>query len=333
MMSEKLVYCENCKKKVAFTVIEKQMEGSVRRKPSPYIGKEAHCEICDSVLEVKSLKDFNAKAFDTTYREKNGIISLEMLLTLTKKYGIGKRPLSRLLGWGDSTYSWYCDGRIPPKRYSDILVRLYEDTEYYAEILVTNKDRMVNDSSYLRSKKVIETLLGIEEKKKRKMDFVAEYFLYQCGDITPLALQKALYYTQGFYYAFYRKHLFEEDCEAWEHGPVYRDNFIRYSDYRFDKIKENNEITCYVLSSKEKAIVESVIKNLCCYSGKILVQFTCLESPWVKTKGELGKDSATDRIISKEEIGKYFHAVKEKYNMVTPADIRAYARILFQQIQ
>jgi len=34
-----------------------------------------------------------------------------------------------------------------------------------------------------------------------------------------MALQKALYYVQGFSYAFYRTFLFTEDCEAWVQRP------------------------------------------------------------------------------------------------------------------
>ena len=43
------------------------------------------------------------------------------------------------------------------------------------------------------------------------------------SELSIRALQKALYYIQGFFYAFYRAFLFSEDCEAWVHGPVYRD--------------------------------------------------------------------------------------------------------------
>ena len=60
----------------------------------------------------------------------------------------------------------------------------------------------------MKSKKAVNMLLGHDNKDK--IDFVIEYLLNQCEDITPLALQKALYYVQGFYYAFYNKFLFLE---------------------------------------------------------------------------------------------------------------------------
>ena len=53
---------------------------------------------------------------------------------------------------------------------------------------------------------------------------IADFFINFCkeyGDcLTNLKLQKLLYLAQGWYLAFYNKKLFEEDVEAWVHGPV-----------------------------------------------------------------------------------------------------------------
>lgn len=80
-------------------------------------------------------------------------------------------------------------------------------------------------------------------------------------------------------------------------------------------------------------IIDSVIKNLCCYSGKILEKFTHAELPWLKTRGDLPVLTASDRIIQKELIGDYFVAVKNKYNMLDPSDIEDYAKKMFEKIK
>lgn len=138
---------------------------------------------------------------------------------------------------------------------------------------------------------------GRTESTKTKIDLVIEYLLSKCEDITPLALQKALYSVQGFYYVFYKEFLFSEECEAWVHGPVYRDINFRYRDYRFDPIEGNDEFDDTVFSSSEKAILDSVIKNVCCYSGKVLKKFTHSETPWLATRGELPETVTSDRTI------------------------------------
>lgn len=84
---------------------------------------------------------------------------------------------------------------------------------------------------------------------------------------------------------------------------------------------------------KEKAIFDSVIKYICCYSGKVLEHFTHNETPWLAARSNLPITAPSERIITKESIHEYFSAVKEKYNMVTPNDIRTYAQDMFRSLQ
>lgn len=331
-MSEKKVFCEECRNDVTFTINEKEMEGTIKGEKYSYIGKEAHCVDCGSEIYVAEVNDFNLKALYDAYREKNNIVSLEVILAIPEKYAIGKRPLSLLLGWGEQTFSRYCDGDMPTKQYSETLQKLYDNPAYYAEILENNKVNLKTTASYEKSKSAVNELLGRTKSTKTKIDLAIEYLLSQCEDITPLALQKALYYIQGFYYAFYKTFLFSEECEAWVHGPVYRDIYFRYCDYRFDTIEGNEEFDDSVFSSPEKAILDSVIKNICCYSGKVLEGFTHSETPWLLTRGELSPATASDRTIEKELIGTYFSAVKEKYNMINTNDIKGYAQKMFEQM-
>lgn len=331
-MSERKVFCEECRNDVTFTINEKKMEGTIKGEKYTYIGKEAHCVDCGSEIYVAEVNDFNLKALYDAYREKNNIVSLEVILAIPEKYAIGKRPLSLLLGWGEQTFSRYCDGDMPTKQYSEILQKLYDDPAYYAEILENNKENLKTTASYEKSKRAVNELLGRTQNTKTKIDLAIEYLLSQCEDITPLALQKALYYIQGFYYAFYNTFLFSEECEAWVHGPVYRDIYFRYRDYRFDPIEGNDEFDDSVFTSSEKAILDSVIKNICCYSGKVLEGFTHSETPWLSTRGELSPTAVSDRTIEKELIGTYFSAVKEKYNMINTNDIKGYAQKMFEQM-
>lgn len=97
-------------------------------------------------------------------------------------------------------------------------------------------------------------------------------------------------------------------------------------------IEGNDEFDTSVFASSEKAILDNVVKNICCYSGKILEKFTHSESPWLSTRGELLETVASDRIIMKKQIGEYFSTVKEKYNMITPNDIKDYTQTMFAQI-
>ena len=111
------------------------MEGTIKGEKYNYIGKEAYCVDCGSEVYFDEVNDFNLKALYDVYREKNDIASLETILAIPEKYAIGKRPLSLLLGWGEQTFSRYCDGDIPTKQYSDTLKKIYAEPNYYAELL------------------------------------------------------------------------------------------------------------------------------------------------------------------------------------------------------
>ena len=330
-MTEK-TFCEECRNDVEYTTASVPMTGTIKGKEYHYTGTEARCADCGSLVFVPEISDDNLRSLYNVFREENGIVSLDVICAIPEKYDIGKRPLSLLLGWGELTFSRYCDGDIPTRQYSDILQRIYNEPQFYSELLEANKANLKSQRTYEKTRRAVDALLSVDAPSNSKINTVIQYLLYQCEDITPLALQKALYYIQGFHFAFYRTFLFPEDCQAWTHGPVYRDIYFRYRDYRFDPIEKTATFDASVFSASEKAICDSVINNLCCYSGKILERFTHNEAPWLTTRGDLPDSAPSDRIIEKSVIGAYFDAVKAKYNMVNPRDIKDYAQDMFQQL-
>lgn len=330
-MTEK-TFCEECRNDVEYTTASVPMTGTIKGKEYHYTGTEARCADCGNLVFVPEISDDNLRSLYNVFREENGIVSLDVICAIPEKYDIGKRPLSLLLGWGELTFSRYCDGDIPTRQYSDILQRIYNEPQFYSELLEANKANLKSQRTYEKTRRAVDALLSVNAPPNSKINTVIQYLLYQCEDITPLALQKALYYIQGFHFAFYRTFLFPEDCQAWTHGPVYRDIYFRYRDYRFDPIEKTTTFDTSVFSASEKAICDSVINNLCCYSGKILERFTHNEAPWLTTRGDLPDSAPSDRIIEKSVIGAYFDAVKAKYNMVNPRDIKDYAQDMFQQL-
>lgn len=61
---------------------------------------------------------------------------------------------------------------------------------------------------------------------------VAKYIilrLLQNGNsVSPLKLQKIMYYLQAWFLVYFNDPLFEEEPEAWVNGPVYRVIFDEY---------------------------------------------------------------------------------------------------------
>ena len=331
-MMIKKTFCEKCRNERDYITQSTHMVGTLKGREYSYTGTEAHCKVCNAPVYVAEIADANLKALYDTFRKENGIISLDKVRAIPKKYNIGKRPLSLLLGWGETTFSRYYDGDIPTKQYSDILQNIYGDPEYYLKVLEINRENLRSQHTYEKTYKTAKDLLTHQTIGKGKINLIVQYLLNQCEDITPLALQKALYYIQGFNYAFYKNFLFLEDCQAWVHGPVYPTIYARYRTYHFDPIKNVDPFDASVFSASEKAICDSVIANICCYSGKTLEYFTHSENPWIMTRGNLPVTSRSDRIIKKQLIGQYFDKVRMKFHMVDPRDIKDYTQNMFQQL-
>lgn len=178
-MNERKVFCEECRNDVGFSVTNKQMEGTIKGETYTYLGKVAHCIDCDSEIYVEDINDFNLKALYDKYREKHGIVSLDTILMIPDKYAIGKRPLSLLLGWGEQTFSRYCDGDVPTKQYSEILQKIYDEPKYYEQILEENKGNLKTEATYKKSKKAVEVLLHGAAYEKTKIDLAIEIRLPQ----------------------------------------------------------------------------------------------------------------------------------------------------------
>lgn len=331
-MDRKVTFCERCRENVGYIIRAERMLGKLKGEMYEYMEEKAICNSCGDEVYVAKLSDRNLKALYDVYREKNNIISLEKIKEIPLKYDIGKRPLSLILGWGEMTFSRYYDGDMPSKQYSDVLQRVYSEPEFYKRRLEENKNNLRSQQAYEKSLRKVEGILGEQISMTPRLDLIIQYLLYKCEDITPLALQKVLYYVQGFHYAFEGEFIFDKDCEAWLHGPVYREIYNRYSAYRFDPIEKVEDFDISLLTTVEKTILDSIVKNFCCYSGKTLEAFTHQEEPWLKTREGLSAEAHSDRIIDRGLIGNYFIAIKEKYNMLTPSDIENYAQDLFKQI-
>lgn len=325
-------FCENCRDSVDFSIKEEEMTKVIRGKEITYKAKVAFCNECGEEIFVGEIRDENLKMLDIAFREHEQLIQISELESILEKYHIGKRPLSMLLNWGEGTLTRYLDGDVPTKQYSEKLRRILKDPGYMLKILEENKEK-ITDRAYKSCKGAIERIETERLKIDGKIDSVAKYLIINCVEITPLALQKLLYFAQGFYKAFNNEYLFSDECEAWVHGPVYRNVYDRYKNRGYNPIDDNiSEYDDFELSKTEKEILDSIIVNFGCFSGKILEKMTHTETPWRITRSGLGDHEGSNRVIKKELISEYFSQIKSKYNMLNFSDIKDYSSDLFAKL-
>lgn len=133
---------------------------------------------------------------------------------------------------------------------------------------------------------------------------VAKYFVSLSKEstpyaITPLKLQKLVYYAQGFHLRSTGKPLFNENLLAWDHGPVVRK---LYDDYKhlgyFTIAHEPFEDIEDKLKKREVKTINDVWKTFGHLDGKFLEELTHQEDPWLYT--------AKNAVIEIEDIKDYF---------------------------
>jgi hypothetical protein len=168
-VKEKKTFCYECRKDVAFEIKKATVVSTYRGGETEYVEKIGVCSECGGSVYFKELIDENLKSLYDAYRKKYNYISLEQTKEIPKKYAIGKRPLSLLLEWGELTYTRYCEGYMPSKLYADVMQRLYDEPEYYQEILESRK-KLITEAAYRKSKKAVAAIIEARDSDADKAE-------------------------------------------------------------------------------------------------------------------------------------------------------------------
>lgn len=140
---------------------------------------------------------------------------------------------------------------------------------------------------------------------------VADYFLSKLNidvgsSITPLKLQKLVYYAQAWSLVWDDKPLFNEHMEAWAHGPVNPELYNKYRDYGWRNIGPVNEVDLDIFTKDELETMDAVWDGYGDYDGKYLERLTHQESPWTEARGDCSPGEYCDNVISIESMKAYY---------------------------
>lgn len=145
-------------------------------------------------------------------------------------------------------------------------------------------------------------------------DWILSRINGDAGDtISPLKLQKLLYYCQAWHYTIFDERLFDEDIEAWAHGPVIPSQYRRfasiprYANIDIDKL----DMAAIVLPLKTKELLEEVMDIYGEHSAYFLEQLTHNERPWKETRGDLPPEASSDKIIPLNLMKEYYQSVNK----------------------
>jgi len=112
--------------------------------------------------------------------------------------------------------------------------------------------------------------------------YVSSFYIKK--GVTPLKLQKLLYYSQVWYFKRFKNKLFEDKIEGWMHGPVVRSI---WENFRY--IKRSDIIPSYKAVEVEydfytQNLLEEVWNAYGHLLGSELIDLTHKEKPWLLSR-------------------------------------------------
>ncbi len=252
--------------------------------------------------------------------ENDEIITSDEIIQILEKYRIGKKPLAKLLGWGETTIIRYIEGDIPTKEYSIKLRTLLDNPEFYYDLLVKRQDCLTN-VAFKKSKKAALSKIMIS-----KICAAAYHIINKIdAEICPSYIQYLLYYIQAFSLALYDIPMFQEDYEINNRQMPYLKLYNTMKRCGIHTLEVGEEFT----TDEEKKLIDAVFNAFSWYGPRALREMINHEKSGMK----ISRDKQNNKIYSKESIKRYFKEICEKYEIREHGDISRYPDQLFYEIR
>ncbi|MFM7449668.1 MAG: Panacea domain-containing protein [Leptolyngbyaceae cyanobacterium] len=118
-----------------------------------------------------------------------------------------------------------------------------------------------------------------------------------------------MYYAQAWHLALFEQPLFNEDFEAWIHGPVVPELYHYYKKFGWRPIDEAADPQ---LPDEIRDFLSEVVEEYFACDAYELEQMTHLEDPWNRARGGLPPDVPSNQVILKEWMQEYYAARVEE---------------------
>lgn len=147
---------------------------------------------------------------------------------------------------------------------------------------------------------------------KYKATEIAKFFLAK-ESMSPKKLQKLVYYAYAWYLAFnsepefdINERLFEEEVQAWVHGPVIPEIYHKYKENGYHNIRKISPDKVPGFENDTKDLLEQVWEIYGSYNGNELESITHQEEPWKKAREGYGALDRCDEVLDDNLIRDYY---------------------------
>lgn len=244
-------------------------------------------------------------------KNDSSIISIEGIQQILENYRIGKKPLAKLLGWGETTILRYMEGDIPTNEYSEKLLQILNDPFYYQEVLLSGRNELTN-IAYRKSLQAVQAIIF-----NSGINVVAQYIINRsAGDISMRRVQSVLYYSQGFSLVLNKHSLFQENIfisQPFVPYPVIY-NSMKSCGAKVIELPEN------ILSEADRTLIDRVYNTLDWYGPEAILRLMSRD----RTQLIKIKSKTSDISISKESLLVYFTSIANYYSITNVKDINSY---------
>ncbi len=242
---------------------------------------------------------------------KNMETTKEMLLSMMQRYEIGKKPLAKLLGWGETTVMRYLDGVEPNAEFLRRLEELSVNPWEYAMLLERNGD-VLTGAAYRKTKKAVYREIFCD-RSTEAMQYVVSL---ADGDIAPYRVIAVLYYAQVCSMVLRGLPLFEEDAEfAVKAGVVYPRLYRQMKLYGVRTL--HPEVS--TLTAEEQEYIRAVWQVLNGYSPNAIKTVLVRDKKRIRRHLKEQADKMTA-----EEIKRQYETLFRKNNVETPLQLKQF---------
>ena len=291
------------------------------------IDPETGEEVFDRNIEIEN----DTRLYDI-YKKQMNLLTSEEIKNIRKKYDMNQKEFALSIGVGEITIHRFENGSIQTESV-DSIIRLSEDPDIMYNLLIKNQTSL-SDKDFNCFFKKVNILKKLKHHKIANFDIndyinlnfetesitnvtnslIIEYNTqidnvskkYGIEDncevaeyITPLKLQKLLYYIQGMALRIYGKPAFTNNISAWQYGPVVEEVYQQYK----GRSPIPTPKTDYEVCDGLKKIIELVVSSYGQIEAGALIDLTHDEDPWI--------NSVNKGTISIELIKEYFNKVYE----------------------
>lgn len=313
------VYCDNCKKKVNYTIrreIIKEYKGyevNVEEK----IGV---CNICKEDIYISELESENFNDLYKKYRELANIINPEEIIEFRNEYNISQRELTSILNWGKMTINRYERGSIPSPSHNDLLKLIINNKTVFKEkIEEAFHNNRITDRTYKKVQSKLKSSMDdifknlIVSSLTHKEDIYNGYrsfdierlnnlisYIADKVDLYKTSLNKYLWYIDFENFKQNIRSITGLRYMRYTHGPIIEDfkyeeimNFFDDKFYKEEYEEDSKTITRliskknYDLSMFKEEEIEIINNVITTFKGRTCTEISNLshkEEAWIKNK-------------------------------------------------